>query len=116
MSARPARASRPGLCFRRCFLNSPLTKRSKLAPAFLKRPSLESCDRQKPSLGAPSRPRTLPAPGEASSSVPDPRLSSASFAPLATSSSDPNAPEADQDAYAPPATRKKMVFLNSEVV
>nr|GMD12354.1 hypothetical protein Iba_chr07aCG2700 [Ipomoea batatas] len=72
--------------------------------------------RQKPSLGAPSRPRTLPAPGEASSSVPGPRLSSASSAPVATSSSDPNAPEADQNADALPATRKKMVFLNSEVV
>nr|GMD93920.1 uncharacterized protein LOC109159160 [Ipomoea batatas]GME01846.1 uncharacterized protein LOC109159160 [Ipomoea batatas] len=72
--------------------------------------------RQKPALGAPSRPRTLPAPGEASSSVPDPRLSSTSSAPVATSSSDPNAPEADQNADALPATRKKMVFLNSEVV
>nr|GMD52175.1 serine/arginine repetitive matrix protein 2-like [Ipomoea batatas] len=72
--------------------------------------------RQNPAPGASSRPRTLPASGEASSSVPDPRLSSTSSAPVATSSSDPNAPEADQNADALPATRKKMVFLNSEVV
>nr|GLL41815.1 suppressor protein SRP40-like [Ipomoea trifida] len=71
---------------------------------------------QNPAPGASSRPRTLPAPGEASSSVPDPRLSSTSSTPVATSSSDPNAPEADQIADVVPATRKKMVFLNSEVV
>nr|GMC71301.1 serine/arginine repetitive matrix protein 2-like [Ipomoea batatas] len=35
---------------------------------------------------------------------------------MASSSSDPNPPEADQTASAPPATRKKMLFLNSEVV
>nr|GMC69149.1 uncharacterized protein LOC109173786 [Ipomoea batatas] len=72
--------------------------------------------RQNPAPEISSRSRTLPAPGEASSSAPDPRPSSASPAPVATSSSDPNLPEADQNADALPATRKKMVFLNSEVV
>nr|GMD86621.1 serine/arginine repetitive matrix protein 2-like [Ipomoea batatas] len=71
---------------------------------------------QNPAPETSSRSRTLSAPGEASSSVPDPRPSSASPAPVATSSSDPNPPEADQNADALPATRKKMVFLNSEVV
>nr|GMC64449.1 serine/arginine repetitive matrix protein 2-like [Ipomoea batatas] len=72
--------------------------------------------RQNPALETASRSRALPAPGEASSSTPDPRPSSASHAPVASSSSDPNPPEADQTASAPLATRKKMVFLNSEVV
>nr|GMD95565.1 uncharacterized protein LOC109184184 [Ipomoea batatas] len=72
--------------------------------------------RQNPAPEISSRSRTLSAPGEASFSVPDPRPSSASPAPVATSSSDPNPPEADQNADALPATRKKMVFLNSEVV
>nr|GMC63103.1 histone-lysine N-methyltransferase SETD1A-like [Ipomoea batatas] len=72
--------------------------------------------RHNPAPEASSRSRALSAPGEASSSVPDPRPSSASPAPVATSSSDPNAPKADQNADALPATRKKMVFLNSEVV
>nr|GMC55564.1 uncharacterized protein LOC109184184 [Ipomoea batatas] len=71
--------------------------------------------RQNPAPGASSRSRTLPAPGEASSSVPDPRPSSTSSAPVATSSSDPNPPEADRNNDALPATRKKMVFLNSEL-
>nr|GMC47004.1 serine/arginine repetitive matrix protein 2-like [Ipomoea batatas] len=54
--------------------------------------------------------------GEASSSAPNLRPSSASHAPVASSSSDPNPTEADQTANVAPATRKKMVFLNSEVV
>nr|GLL25295.1 uncharacterized protein LOC109159167 [Ipomoea trifida] len=65
---------------------------------------------------ASSRPRALPAPGEASSSAPNPRPSSASHAPTVTSSSDLNPAEADQTADEPSATRKKMLFLNSEVV
>nr|GMD22419.1 uncharacterized protein LOC109184184 [Ipomoea batatas] len=72
--------------------------------------------RQNPAPETSSRSRTLSAPGETSSSMPDPRPSSASPAPVVTSSSDPNPPEADQNADALPATRKKMVFLNSEVV
>nr|GMD04054.1 histone-lysine N-methyltransferase SETD1A-like [Ipomoea batatas] len=72
--------------------------------------------RQNPAPETASRSRALPAPFEASSSAPDPRPSLASHAPVASSSSDPNAPEADQTASAPLATRKKMVFLNSEVV
>nr|GMC95724.1 histone-lysine N-methyltransferase SETD1A-like [Ipomoea batatas] len=72
--------------------------------------------RQNPAPETSSRSRALLAQGEASSSAPDPRPSSASHAPVASSSSDPNPPEADQTASAPLATRKKMVFLNSEVV
>nr|GMD79870.1 serine/arginine repetitive matrix protein 2-like [Ipomoea batatas] len=63
-----------------------------------------------------SRPRALPAPGEASSSAPNPRQSSASHAPAVASSSDPTIAEADQTADEPSATQKKMLFLNSEVV
>nr|GLL33827.1 uncharacterized protein LOC109184184 [Ipomoea trifida] len=72
--------------------------------------------RQNPAPETASRSRALSTPGEASSSAPDPRPSTASHAPVGSSSSDPKPPEADQTASAPPATRKKMVFLNSEVV
>nr|GMC84724.1 serine/arginine repetitive matrix protein 2-like [Ipomoea batatas] len=64
---------------------------------------------------ASSRPRALPAPGEASSSAPNPRPSSVSHAPAVTSSSDLNPTEADQTADESSATRKKMLFLNSEL-
>nr|GMC53034.1 serine/arginine repetitive matrix protein 2-like [Ipomoea batatas] len=65
---------------------------------------------------ASSRPHALLAPGEASSSVPNPHQSSASHAPAVASSSNPNPAEADQTADEPSTTRKKMLFLNSEVV
>nr|GMC73545.1 Polynucleotidyl transferase, Ribonuclease H fold [Ipomoea batatas] len=65
---------------------------------------------------ASSRPRALPAPGEASSSAPNPRQTSPSHAPAVTSSLDPHPTEAGQTATEPSATRKKMLFLNSEVV
>nr|GME12100.1 serine/arginine repetitive matrix protein 2-like [Ipomoea batatas] len=72
--------------------------------------------RQNPGPEASSRSRALPAPGEASSSALNPRPSSASHARAVTSSSDPNPTEADQTANDPSATRKKMLFLNNEVV
>nr|GLL27265.1 uncharacterized protein LOC109162943 [Ipomoea trifida] len=65
---------------------------------------------------ASSRPHALPAPGEASSSAPNPRQSSASHALAVASSSDPTPAEIDQTADEPFATQKKMLFLNSEVV
>nr|GMD88167.1 serine/arginine repetitive matrix protein 2-like [Ipomoea batatas] len=65
---------------------------------------------------ASSRPRALPAPGEPSSSAPNPRQSSSSHAPAVASSSDPRPTKADQTADEPSTTRKKMLFLTSEVV
>nr|GMC46923.1 serine/arginine repetitive matrix protein 2-like [Ipomoea batatas] len=65
---------------------------------------------------ASSRPHALSSPGEASSSVPNPHQSSASNAPAVASSSNPNPAEADQTADEPSMTRKKILFLNSEVV
>nr|GLL35837.1 uncharacterized protein LOC109184184 [Ipomoea trifida] len=72
--------------------------------------------RRNPGPEASSRSRALPAPGKASSSALNPRPSSASHAPAVTGSSYPNPIEADQTANDPSATRKKMLFLNNEVV
>nr|GMD98567.1 histone-lysine N-methyltransferase SETD1A-like [Ipomoea batatas] len=65
---------------------------------------------------ASRRPNALPAPGEASSSAPNPRRPSASPAPAGASSSVPDLAKAEPTGDEPSTTRKKMLFLNSEVV
>nr|GMD97694.1 hypothetical protein Iba_chr15cCG5030 [Ipomoea batatas] len=65
---------------------------------------------------ASRRPNALSAPGEASSSAPNPRRPSASPAPARASSSVPDLAEAEPTGDEPSTTRKKMLFLNSEVV
>nr|GMD55640.1 hypothetical protein Iba_chr11dCG9890 [Ipomoea batatas]GME16091.1 hypothetical protein Iba_scaffold17071CG0010 [Ipomoea batatas] len=67
-------------------------------------------------LEASSRPHALPAPGEASSSTPSLPQPSALPAPAVASSSAPEPSEAEPADAATSTTRKKMLFLNSEVV
>nr|GMC99904.1 hypothetical protein Iba_chr05eCG10150 [Ipomoea batatas] len=67
-------------------------------------------------LEAPAQPHALPAAGEASSTTPSLPQTSALPAPAVASSSAPEPPEADPADAEPSTTRKKMLFLNSEVV
>nr|GMD76453.1 serine/arginine repetitive matrix protein 2-like [Ipomoea batatas] len=91
-------------CSQRHFLNSAPATWSRSPPPYARKAFLESCE----------------PPGETHASRPRSDLAHfqlrAKRVPVASSSSDPNPLEADQTASAPPATRKKMVFLNSEVV
>nr|GMD46865.1 suppressor protein SRP40-like [Ipomoea batatas] len=82
----------------------------------LRRGSAPSEMRDPRQIKSKDRPAALPAPGEASSSTPNLGRLSALPSSGGVSSSAPNPTEADPASDEPVPLRKKMIFLNSEVV